>query len=189
MSYPKIFKVALDFTLKWEGGYVHHPKDPGGPTKYGITQKTYDECRKRLGLPEKRVAKLTFEEAEKIYFFRYWTEVARLTEQVWFEFKVALFDTFVQFGIQGGTMLWQQALGIRVDGIWGPITDAVTKTYINKNGITESALALVGERIKYRGKRVKEAAGQVVFLQGWLNRDVDLMLYVLKIFRQALELQ
>jgi len=189
MTYPRLFKVALEFTLRWEGGFVHHPKDPGGPTKYGITQKTYDESRRQLGLPQKSVAKLTREEAEKIYFFRFWAEVARLTDQAWFEFKVALFDTFVQFGIGGGTMLWQQAVGVKADGIWGPITEAATKAYINRHGITESALALVAERIKYRAKRVREAPGQIVFLSGWLNRDVDLMLYVLKLFSMTLELQ
>jgi len=189
MTYPKIFKLALDFTLKWEGGYVRHPKDTGGATKYGITQQTYEQARKKLALPQKGIAELTHEEAEKIYFFMFWSEVARLTDQAWFEFKIALFDTFVQFGIAGGTMLWQKALGIKADGIWGPITESVTKTYINRTGIAEAALALVAERIKYRAKRVKEAPGQVVFLQGWLNRDTDLMLYVLKFFSKTLELQ
>jgi lysozyme family protein len=187
MTYPKLFKIALKFTLKWEGGYVNHPKDPGGATKYGITQRTYDECRKRLDLPEKHIAKLTYEEAEKIYFHEYWAVVAGLTDQLWFEFRVVLFDTFVQFGIRGGTMLWQQALGIKPDGIWGPITKSVTNTYINQKGETTASLALIGERIKYRAKRVREAPGQLVFLSGWLNRDVDLMLYGLKVFHMTLE--
>jgi lysozyme family protein len=34
------YKAAIDFILKWEGGYVDHPKDPGGATNYGITLKT-----------------------------------------------------------------------------------------------------------------------------------------------------
>jgi len=189
MTYPKLFEIALNFTLKWEGGYVDHPKDPGGRTKYGITQKTYDEVRKQLGLPPKSVAQLTREEAERIYFFRYWAQVARLTEDLWFEFRVVLFDTFVQFGVTGGTMLWQQAMGIKSDGIWGPITESVTRTYINKNYSTAAALALVGERIRYRAKRVREAPGQSIFLSGWLNRDTDLMMYVLKVGKLLIELK
>jgi len=185
MSYPEIFKVALEFTLKWEGGYVNDPRDPGGPTKYGITQRTYDEMRKKLDLPQKSVAQLTREEAEKIYFFKYWAEVARLSYSLAFEFNVALFDTFVHFGITGGTKLWQQAIGIKADGIWGPITDAVTGNVIKRKGSTESALMLVAERIRYRAKRVREAPSQSVFLSGWLNRDTDLMLYVLKLFRMT----
>jgi len=34
------YKDAIDFILKWEGGYVDHPKDPGGATNHGITLKT-----------------------------------------------------------------------------------------------------------------------------------------------------
>lgn len=34
--------------LKWEGGYVNHPFDKGGPTNKGITIETYESyCRKK----------------------------------------------------------------------------------------------------------------------------------------------
>jgi len=36
------FAAALPFVLRWEGGYVDHPDDPGGRTNKGVTQKTYD---------------------------------------------------------------------------------------------------------------------------------------------------
>jgi lysozyme family protein len=31
---------AIDLVLSHEGGYSHHGHDPGGPTRYGITQRT-----------------------------------------------------------------------------------------------------------------------------------------------------
>ena len=29
--------VLAPFILSWEGGYVNHPNDKGGATKYGVT--------------------------------------------------------------------------------------------------------------------------------------------------------
>ena len=31
--------VLAPFILSWEGGYVNHPSDKGGATKYGVTLK------------------------------------------------------------------------------------------------------------------------------------------------------
>ena len=45
------FQESLPFILRWEGGYVNHPNDPGGPTNKGVTQKVYDAWRRRQGLP------------------------------------------------------------------------------------------------------------------------------------------
>jgi lysozyme family protein len=36
------FDDALLETLHYEGGIANHPKDRGGLTNYGVTQKTYD---------------------------------------------------------------------------------------------------------------------------------------------------
>ena len=33
--------AALAFVLRWEGGYVNHPADPGGATNKGVTQRTF----------------------------------------------------------------------------------------------------------------------------------------------------
>ena len=36
------FEKALELVLHHEGGYVDHPKDPGGATNYGVTKKVYE---------------------------------------------------------------------------------------------------------------------------------------------------
>ena len=38
-------KEAELFILAAEGGYVDHPKDPGGATNYGITTATLKQAR------------------------------------------------------------------------------------------------------------------------------------------------
>ena len=44
-------KQNQEAVLGWiglsEGGYVNHPKDPGGATDRGITQRTYDAWNRR----------------------------------------------------------------------------------------------------------------------------------------------
>jgi lysozyme family protein len=58
--------------LEREGGFVHHPADKGGPTKFGITAAVLGEWR-RLGRQATRaeVAALEAPEATDIYFRRF----------------------------------------------------------------------------------------------------------------------
>ena len=37
------FEESLTHVLKHEGGYVDHPKDPGGATNLGCTKKVWEE--------------------------------------------------------------------------------------------------------------------------------------------------
>ena len=48
------FPKALKKVLVHEGGYVDHPKDPGGATNKGVTFRVYNGYRKRKGLPQSR---------------------------------------------------------------------------------------------------------------------------------------
>jgi lysozyme family protein len=175
------FELALQFTLKWEGGYVHHPRDPGGPTNMGITQRTYNEYLDERKLPRRSVAELTKEEAKQIYYERFWKFVAFVTKPEWRLFRIAAFDTAVNFGPANMTWLWQKALGIKADGGWGPITAGTTATRIKWQGDLRAAVSLVCERIRYRGHVVYKDCTRKDFLNGWLNRDTDLVDYLLKL--------
>ncbi len=46
------YSPALARILVHEGGYANHPKDPGGATMKGVTQRVYDAFRERSGLPK-----------------------------------------------------------------------------------------------------------------------------------------
>ena len=52
-----LFKRALQFVLKWEGGYVNNPNDKGGATNKGITQNTYNAWLKSNGKAIKEAIK------------------------------------------------------------------------------------------------------------------------------------
>lgn len=72
MDIPAYIQPILNDILRREGGYVNHPADRGGPTKYGITASTLGEWRK-LGrtATEEEVQALTEQEARQIYFTNY----------------------------------------------------------------------------------------------------------------------
>lgn len=65
------FTACLPITLAYEGGYVDHPKDPGGATNLGITIKTLSGW---LGRPATKaeVKALTVDKAAPIYRRNYW---------------------------------------------------------------------------------------------------------------------
>lgn len=69
------FKRALAHVLTFEGGFVDHPKDPGGATNRGVTQKTYDHWRLGQGLERRSVKHIHETEVERIYFEQYWLKV------------------------------------------------------------------------------------------------------------------
>jgi lysozyme family protein len=69
------FPIALKETLKWEGGYVNDPLDPGGATNQGITQSTYNFWRRSRGMPIRNISDIAPNERDEIYKSRYWDEI------------------------------------------------------------------------------------------------------------------
>jgi len=166
------FDIAYTFTKKWEGGYVNHPNDPGGATNYGIIQSVYTEWRKSKGLEYQDVSYLTLDEAETIYYENYWLQAK--CDQMGLPLNIVVFDTAVNFGVAGAVMFLQEALGIPMDGIFGPLTEGAVKSANAK----DLAYTIIDSRIQYRYSRVDSNPSQSIFLQGWLNRDNDLYDYI-----------
>ncbi|ARV77523.1 putative endolysin [Sinorhizobium phage phiM5] len=69
------YEACLAITLKLEGGDVNHPDDPGGKTRWGITQATYDAWRVRKGYSKRSVFKMERYEMLVIYKENYWHAV------------------------------------------------------------------------------------------------------------------
>jgi peptidoglycan hydrolase-like protein with peptidoglycan-binding domain len=163
---------ALRFTLKWEGGYVNDPYDPGGETNKGVTIATYNSYRSRKGLSRQSVRYITDAEVYEIYRDMYWapSQSNLMTRAL----AIVHFDTAVNFGVGGATIFLQETLGLRADGVFGNMT----RDALSRANSAATARKYVQGRINYRYQRVRENPTQERFLQGWLNRDNDLSRYI-----------
>lgn len=81
------FEKAVEFILKWEGGYVNNPADPGGETKFGISKKAY---------PKLDIKNLTEGDVRVIYFNDYWLKAG--CDRLDWPLCLVHFDTAVNTG-------------------------------------------------------------------------------------------
>ena len=114
------FDAAMPFILRWEGGFVDHPKDPGGRTNKGVTQRVYTAWRARRGLPQQDVKFITDGEVKEIYEGDYW--LPPRCNQLPTKLDLVQFDTAVNMGVGRAVRILQGAVGCGVDGQFGPGT-------------------------------------------------------------------
>jgi lysozyme family protein len=113
------FEKAVEIVLEKEGVLSEHPEDDGGVTKYGITAPALAEYR---GVPVAAIApedirKLTRPEAIEVYRVVFWRRV-RGDDLPW-AFALPLFDGAVNHGSDLAVRLFQRALGVADDGVFG----------------------------------------------------------------------
>ena len=158
------FMKALPFVLRWEGGYVNHPADPGGATNKGVTQKVYSDWLRRHGRADADVRNLSDADMAAIYEDGYWTpahcqELPSPLDQV-------QFDTAVNMGVGRAVRFLQEAVGAAVDGGFGSGTRQCVEQ-------ADSAAALgryLDIRERFYRNLVDDKPDLGVFLKGWLNR-------------------
>lgn len=109
------FDEAFAALLQHEGEWSNHAADPGGKTRWGITEMV---ARSEGYKGDMREYPLT--EAKKVYKRRYW-DAMRLDE-IRPELRFDLFDTAVNSGVGAATTWAQRLLNIKADGVIGPIT-------------------------------------------------------------------
>lgn len=103
------FRRCDAVTAAWEGGYVNHPKDPGGTTDRGVTQATYDAWRRSQGLAIKPVKGITAAEAEALFFSEFWVPCGgdKLAAGV----DLATYDASVNSGVSRGRKWLMASIG------------------------------------------------------------------------------
>lgn len=142
------FESAFALVVSVEGGASHDLSDPGGATKFGISQRAY---------PALDIARLTLEEAKALYRRDYW-DAHRCGLMPW-AWALAVFDGAVNQG--DAVTLLQRALGTAQDGVVGAETLALLSQADPEAFPTFLAL---------RAERYAATHGFPVYGRGWLKR-------------------
>lgn len=154
------FVTSLLLVLKHEGGFVNHPKDPGGATNKGVTQKVYDIWRINEGLKTQSVKLIRQDEIGSIYRQDYWNACKCDTLPVGVDYCV--FDFAVNSGVSRAKKFLQRALNVQADGLIGPMTLNAAKAFPAKDLIDK----ICNSRLEFlRGLNTFPTFGK-----GWTRR-------------------
>ena len=110
---------AMVALMKHEGNFSNHPKDPGGMTNLGVTQRVWEEW---VGHPvsEKEMRALTPAIVAPMYKKKYWDKVHG--DDLPSGVDLAVFDFAVNSGPGRAAKMLQRVLGVAEDGAIGPQT-------------------------------------------------------------------
>ena len=113
------FDLAMRLLLRHEGGFVNHPKDPGGMTNLGVTKAVWD-AHTGKSASEADMRALTQKDVQPVYKARFWDAIHgdALPHGV----DYCLFDCAVNSGPSRATKLAQYVLHQKVDGSLGKNT-------------------------------------------------------------------
>ena len=150
------FNEVVKMILKHEGGYVDHPSDPGGETKYGISKRAY---------PDLDIANLSEEDAASIYKRDYWDRIKG--DDLPASVACVVVDYAVNSGVSRASKALQGACGIaNGDGIIGPHSlNAVWTTVKNT-----SEEAVVDAVTQQRQEFIRALSIYDTFGKGWERR-------------------
>jgi lysozyme family protein len=118
------FRRALPLVLKHEGGFVNHPRDPGGATNKGITLANYRRYVKQDGSVDDLKA-IRPDEVERVYKLFYWDAVKADLLPPGVDY--AVFDFAVNSGPGRAIRFLQRVVGAVQDGAIGAATLAAVK--------------------------------------------------------------
>lgn len=144
-------------------GYVNDPDDRGGETKFGVAKNAN---------PDLNITKLTWLQAEAVYFIRYW--LAGKCDQLPARLAVLHFDGCVNHGVSRANQFLQRAAGVKDDGAIGPITIAKIKT-LNEQTLLKS---VCNQRAMFYKAIVASNPSQAKYLAGWTRRITEVQAYV-----------
>ena len=154
------FLTAFEKLLKHEGGFSDHPADPGGKTRYGVTEVVAREVGYRGDMRE-----LPLDLAQRIYKERYWDAVQ--ADNLPADVRYIVFDGAVNSGVVQSAKWLQRACGVKDDGVVGPQTIRAANA-LSPDGLKRKILA---QRLRF----MATLSNWPAFSRGWANRIADLL--------------
>lgn len=111
------WEKCFAMVLKHEGGFVDHPKDPGGMTNLGVTRANWEAYLNRR-VTEAEMRALTPDVVKPFYKKNYWDKIKG--DQLPSGVDYAAYDLAVNSGTAKAAKFLQQIAGVPVDGVIGP---------------------------------------------------------------------
>ena len=111
------FDKCFALVIADEGGFVDHPKDPGGMTNLGVTRKNWEAYLNR-DVTEIEMRGLTPDAVKPFYKAMYWDKIKG--DQLPAGVDYATYDLAVNSGVGRAAKMLQQIAGVLVDGALGP---------------------------------------------------------------------
>jgi lysozyme family protein len=108
---------SFEMVLKHEGGFVNHPKDPGGMTNLGVTKAAWEGYVGK-SVDETFMRSLTPEVVKPFYKAMYWDKIKG--DQLPAGVDYAAYDLAVNSGVGRAAKFLQEIAGVTVDGVLGP---------------------------------------------------------------------
>jgi lysozyme family protein len=112
------FLACVKVVLGHEGHLSVDSNDPGGTTKYGISQRAY---------PDILIEDLSESDAIEIYERDYWAKIQ--AQHLPKRLRLLVFDCAVNQGVTRASMMLQRACGVAADGNIGQRTLAALKDF------------------------------------------------------------
>jgi len=150
---------CLETILHHEGGYVNHPKDPGGETNLGVTKRVYEDFGGTKDMKD-----LTREDVEPIYKKNYWDRVKG--DDLPAGLDLCVFDFGVNAGTGRAAKYLQTMIGTVADGGIGPNTLKKLNDYVEEHGIEDAIKNYQSDRQKY----YESLSTFDTFGKGWTRR-------------------
>lgn len=154
------FETCLKHLLVHEGGFVNHPRDPGGMTNLGVTAKVWAEW---VGhdVNEKIMRELTPADVAPLYKRKYWD--ACRADELLSGLDYCVFDCAVNSGPGRAIKFLQSCVGVTPDGGFGVLTMAA----VNK---VQDAKKLIEDYSNERLEFLMSLPTFDTFGRGWSRR-------------------